>query len=188
MSKAAHNSKNLIYIMGASGVGKDSLLHYAKNELVSQSRLVFAHRYITRPVDLNGENHIALSKDEFEHRDQAGCFAMTWGAHSNQYGIGIEIDRWLTNGLTVIVNGSRDYFGQAIEKYPELKPILIVASKDTVRERLVKRARETDDQIEQRLKRVRSVDYGIKNIVHTIDNNGSLAAAGKQLCNHIRCR
>ena len=40
----------LIYIVGASGVGKDSLMHYARQRLNGSEPILFAHRYITRPV------------------------------------------------------------------------------------------------------------------------------------------
>ncbi len=47
----------LIYVMGASGSGKDSLMRYAREKLAKHSNIVFAHRYITRPADAGGENH-----------------------------------------------------------------------------------------------------------------------------------
>ncbi len=51
------DSANLIYVMGPSGAGKDSLLGFARERIGTQ--VMFAHRYITRVV-ANGENHIAL--------------------------------------------------------------------------------------------------------------------------------
>ena len=78
----------LIYVMGPSGAGKDSLLGYARERLAEQP-LVFAHRYITRPalsderVQVNaagqvelklktpwrdGTTHLVLSPLEFMQR------------------------------------------------------------------------------------------------------------------------
>lgn len=97
----------LFYVIGPSDSGKDSLLRYARARLGPVSRVVFAHRYITRPVDVNGENHVALTKAEF------GLLAMHWRSHGHRYGIGREIDLWLAKGCQVVVNGSREYLPQA---------------------------------------------------------------------------
>jgi hypothetical protein len=64
-------SGQLIYVMGPSGAGKDSLLGFAR-EKVPGEPVVFAHRYITRPTG-NGENHIALTPEEFEARSSMAC-------------------------------------------------------------------------------------------------------------------
>ncbi len=82
---------SLFYLIGASGSGKDSLMDYARQRLQNRP-LLFAHRYITRPSDFNGENHIALSEEEFFQRLHSGLFAMHWHSHGYHYGIGIEID------------------------------------------------------------------------------------------------
>lgn len=182
-------SGDLIYVMGASGAGKDSLLNYARRELLSHERLAFAHRYITRPIELNGENHIALAEEEFEQRQLAGCFAMTWQAHDKYYGIGVEIDLWLDKGITVVVNGSRAYLAHAMGKYPNMKPVLISASKEKIRERLINRGRENTEEIQHRLKRVCQFRYGAdeSDPIVVIDNNGSIAEAGQQLSHYLQC-
>lgn len=53
----------LIWLMGPSGSGKDSLL--AELRLREQTQLLVAHRYITRDASAGSENHIALSEQEF---------------------------------------------------------------------------------------------------------------------------
>lgn len=56
----------LIWLMGPSGSGKDSLL--AELRLREQTQLLVAHRYITRDASAGSENHIALSEQEFYPR------------------------------------------------------------------------------------------------------------------------
>ncbi|MBV8262011.1 MAG: phosphonate metabolism protein/1,5-bisphosphokinase (PRPP-forming) PhnN, partial [Paraburkholderia sp.] len=104
----------LIYVMGPSGAGKDTLLRYARGRLARES-VVFAHRYITREDSGGGggENHIALTEAEFETRSQRGLFALQWRSHALRYGVGVEIDQWMALGCTVVVNGSRAYAGEA---------------------------------------------------------------------------
>ena len=53
----------LIWLMGPSGSGKDSLLAELRQR--EQTQLLVAHRYITRAASAGSENHIALSEQEF---------------------------------------------------------------------------------------------------------------------------
>lgn len=172
----------LFYIIGASGVGKDSLLRYAREQVPEKAPVVFTHRYITRPADAGGENHIALSQEEFQRRLEQECFAMSWQSHQNYYGIGIEINQWLELGLNVVVNGSRKYLPEAEKLYPNLVPVLISTSPSLLRERLTARGRETESEIDARLAQAESLD---KQLSHSdlvkIMNDGVLSEAGDQL-------
>lgn len=143
----------LLYVIGASGSGKDSLMSHARAALAQDSAVVFAHRYITRPQDAGGENHVALSEDEFESRVSKKLFPLHWDSHGLRYGIGCELDQWLAKGLTVILNGSRAYLHEASRRYPELVPVLVEVSPAVLRERLLARGRESAADIEARLQR-----------------------------------
>ena len=172
----------LFYVIGASGVGKDSLLNYARQHMPTSGSTVFAHRYITRPVEAGGENHIALSHEEFEQRAQQHCFAMHWHSHGNGYGIGSEINQWLAQGLNVVVNGSRVYFSHAAERYPTIVPVLITADKEQLSARLIKRGRENHADIERRLQASEFIESRVDHpALVVIENNVELAAAGDAL-------
>ena len=135
-------------------------------------------------MDLLGENYISLSEPEFEQRRQAGCFAMHWQSHGYRYGIGVEIDQWLTLGLKVVVNGSRAYLEQALRRYlGRLSPILIKVSPQRLRERLLARGRETATEIEKRLQRASNFTAQVPETPSwvVIDNEGKLKDAGERL-------
>lgn len=172
----------LFYIIGASGAGKDSLINYVNQRRAEDTPVVFAHRYITRDADARGENHIALSNQEFNLRKNRGCFAMHWHSHQTHYGIGIEIDSWLQAGLSVVVNGSRGYLPHAAARYPYLIPVMIRVDYEVMRERLFARGRETKEQIVARMAQATSFETATQHSrLHTIDNNGALIEAGEQL-------
>lgn len=172
---------DLFYLIGASGVGKDSLLDYAREHLAKDAPTVFAHRYITRPTNAGNENHIAMSEKEFQHRLDHGCFAMNWDSHGLRYGIGIGINQWLAKGLNVAMNGSRAYLQQACWNYPELKPVLIRVDQATLRQRLEARGRESAAEIEQRLERARLFDDLHHPNLIVINNDVDLSVAGDKL-------
>ena len=73
---------------------RTSVLERARALLSADLPIAFAHRYITRPADVGGENHVALSRAEFALRRAHGLFAFHWHAHGNDYGIGREIHAW----------------------------------------------------------------------------------------------
>lgn len=181
----SNRSGKVVYIMGASGSGKDTLITHVRACVEPKHNVVFAHRYITRPVEADGENHIALSQEEFDHREQNQCFAMSWRAHRNGYGVGVEIDHWLNAGMTVVVNGSRGYLENARKDYPELEAVLISVSSENLKNRLRARARETEEAIEQRLARTAQFSLEQQRNTHVIDNNAELGQAGRQLCQYL---
>lgn len=170
----------LIYVAGASGVGKDSLIQYARRQLNGALPILFAHRYITRGQNEGGENHIALTPPEFlQHRD-SGLFALHWESHGLYYGIGHEIDAWMTAGFHVVINGSRQYLPQALERYPQILPVIIEADPAIIRIRLENRGREESTGIDNRIKRQAAVPSSLPELIR-IQNNGLLEAAGDSL-------
>jgi ribose 1,5-bisphosphokinase len=177
-------SGQLIYVMGPSGAGKDSLLGFAR-EKVPGEPVVFAHRYITRPTG-NGENHIALTPEEFEARSSFGLFALEWSSHALRYGIGIELDAWLARGCTVVVNGSRAHLHQALTRYPQALVVHVKAAPHILEARLGARARETAEQVTERLARraAFTVPEGVSLTV--IDNSGALEDAGHAFVEVVR--
>lgn len=153
-------------------------MRYGRERLAGNVGVVFAHRYITRPVDLNGENHVVLSDVEFDARLAAGLFAMHWESHGLRYGIGREINFWMAKGCNVVMNGSREYLAEARHAYPALMPILVTVSPDILRARLHARGRESDAQITQRLLRAEQFKC-LGGYMETILNDGELDEAGE---------
>lgn len=170
----------LFYLMGPSGSGKDSLMRYARARLASDPGVVFAHRYITRAVDLNGENHIALTETEFDARLAAGLFAMHWRSHGLRYGIGREINLWLAKGCNVVMNGSREYLPEARRLYPALTAVLVTVSPEVLAQRLRARGRETEEQIAQRIARAKEF-LRPEGPLEIIENDADLEVAGEHL-------
>lgn len=174
----------LFYIVGPSGAGKDSLIEYCREQLNGVLPVIFTHRYITRPAKTGSENHVSLSTEEFKLRIKHELFALYWESHGLYYGIGIEINSWLEKGFSVVINGSREYLPVALEKYPDLQPILIEADSEIIKSRLNNRGREDEKSIAERI--ARNEEFSLSALqIHRIQNNGTIAAAASELLNTI---
>lgn len=169
-------SAALVYVMGPSGAGKDSVLARARERLPLDAPVVFAHRYITRRADAGGENHVALSPAEFALRRARGLFAFHWQAHGNAYGIGVEIEAWRAHGLTVVVSGSREHYERLADLDPGVLPVLVTADRETLRARLAARGREDATATARRLARSEALIVNDPRLV-TIVNDGTLDEA-----------
>ncbi len=168
------DGSGLFYVMGPSGSGKDSLLRALRERLRPTDPVLVAHRYITRAADAN-EASVALSVDEFHRRIDLGCLALHWQSHGLHYGIGVEIEQWLARGITVIVNGSREYLPQAAARYPKLCAVHVRVKPEVLAARLRQRGRESEAAIAKRLARATQafdVPTGCRLI--EIDNSGEL--------------
>ncbi|MTJ82779.1 MAG: phosphonate metabolism protein/1,5-bisphosphokinase (PRPP-forming) PhnN [Telmatospirillum sp.] len=174
----------LVYIVGASGAGKDTLLSIARSRM-DAFPVAFAHRYITRPADGTGETHIPLTTAEFTQRLERGLFALHWDSHGYRYGVGREIDLWLTAGLLVVVSGSRAVLTEAVRRYPGLQVVEIAASPAVLRQRLLARGRESGSDIEERLAGAAIDLSGVEGLI-VIDNGGPPDIAGNRLTEVLR--
>ena len=170
----ARSLGSLVLVVGPSGVGKDTLISGARHALENDKRFTFVRRVVTRPTDVDVEDHDSMDPEAFRQMDEAGRFALSWDAHNLRYALPLSVDTDLTLGKTVVANVSRHVVAEARAKYPACAVILITAEISRRAERLIKRGRESGDQITARLARESApVPSGIDPII--IDNSGLVA-------------
>jgi len=174
----------LVYIAGASGSGKDALLDHARR--ADLPGVVFAHRYITRPLVGHGEVHIPLLDAEFDARLSAGLFALDWVSNGARYGVGTEIEMWLARGLHVVVNGSRAYLPVAQRRFPEMRIVWVTASDEHRRARLESRNREDQAAIEQRMVRGAAYRTPLATPHAVIGNDDEFLPAAERFVDFLR--
>lgn len=138
----------LIYMMGPSGVGKDTILQGVASAM--GERAWVAPRTCTRQQE--STDH-AMTQEAFDRLEEADGFALSWRAHGWCYGIGREIETRMEEGLDVFVNGSRAYLPTARRRYPGLVAVLLTADPAALQARLLARGRESITAIESRLAR-----------------------------------
>lgn len=177
----------VIAVVGPSGVGKDSLIDFARQHFSGRPDISFVRRTITRPQNSIGEDHNAVTEDAFDALVRSGAFAVHWKAHGLGYGIPADIYEDLAAGHIVIVNGSRSALDAFRAAFPRLLVANITARPEILAKRLATRGRETAADISARLGR--TITPLIQNLdVVDIDNSGELTDAGKQLVSLIEDR
>ena len=168
-----------VAVVGPSGVGKDSLLAYAREHLSRDGRFVFVRRIVTRIADAALEDHDSLSPEAFDEARSSGRFALAWRAHDLGYALPGEIRHDLASGRTVIANISRASIEAARREFATCRIVSVTAPREIVARRLAARGRETPSEIEARLNREQPCPSGAD--VIEIDNSGDLAEAGARL-------
>lgn len=141
----------LIYLMGPSGAGKDTVLQGVSRLLGSGGYL--APRLVTRETDAAGSESVSISLEEFQRLESAGKLAMAWRANGLAYGFMCDINNRLVQGCDVLINGSRAYLPEAQLRYADLVPVLLSVEPELLRQRLTARGRESAEQIQARLER-----------------------------------
>ena len=178
-------NQRLIYVMGPSGAGKDSLLDWLKNKLPPQSPIHFAKRTIDRPLQALGEQHESVDPASFERLQKEKSFAMHWLANGRQYGVRHGELEPLQQQQWVLVNGSRAYLPEALRQFDGLNVLHISASADILRTRLLARQRETPEVVEARVQR--AVAFSVPTSCRCVNvlNDSGLDDAGAVLLNKL---
>lgn len=169
----------LILVVGPSGAGKDTILGLARETLKHEPRFRFVRRVITRPPDVSGENHEAVSDAEFGRRS----FALQWRAHGLRYGIPLDIAHDLDRGARVVANVSRGVIAEAASRFPT-GVIVVTAPHSMLTQRLAARGRETAADIASRLAREVAIPEHVP--ARTVMNERTPADAAAQMVALLR--
>jgi ribose 1,5-bisphosphokinase len=183
-SRFAHHGR-LVYMVGPSGAGKDSLLEWVRSRLPGAAGVRLARRTITRPADAGGESHLEATEEQFEDRLARGEFALHWRANGHRYGIGREIEAWLAAGATVVVNGSREHLPIARARFPHLEAVHVTAPEAVLQTRLERRGREKLGEAAGRLARNSHLSQAIHSAALLLVNDGPIEVAGERLAEFV---
>lgn len=179
-NKALDRSGCLLLVIGASGVGKDSLIAGCQQALQPHPRLQFARRVITRDAQTSTEHHISVDDETFEQWRHEGRFAVHWEANHLKYALPAETHQAVLNGKVVIANGSRGALESIRKAYPRVRVIHVTASAGILRARLRLRGRESDTLISARLARHATMTDRYPDCFE-IDNSGELSHSIAQM-------
>lgn len=114
-----------VFVCGASGAGKDSVMAWAQQRLAERSDIVFSRRVVTRKAQ-PGADDTAVTPAQFDALRLSGGLSWHWEAHGLRYGIGAHYAAAVQDGRAVVVNGSREHL-QGLAPGADLRVVQILA-------------------------------------------------------------
>jgi ribose 1,5-bisphosphokinase len=166
-----------IAVAGPSGVGKDTIINYARDKLAGKPQFVFARRIITRTADVQSEDHDTLPEKAFAAAITAHKFSLVWQAHGLNYALPVSVDADIEARKIVVANISRQTIDALAARYEKFLLVVVSAHRDVIAARLKARGRETDAEIVARLNRI-AVEDTVRYEAIRLENSGPKERAG----------
>ncbi|OGH98075.1 MAG: guanylate kinase [Candidatus Melainabacteria bacterium GWA2_34_9] len=143
----------LFVISGPSGVGKGTLVSMLREKHPEIKLSVSATTRNPRPGEINGTHYFFLTKEDFKNRIELGEF-LEWAEFSgNLYGTNKNfVEKMLKDGQNIILEIEVQ---GALQVKNKLKDVILIfiepPSFEELKERLIKRCTETEEEIQKRL-------------------------------------
>jgi ribose 1,5-bisphosphokinase len=171
-----------VFVCGASGAGKDSVIGWVRRAMAREPRLVFARRVVTRAAG-PGSTDEETNPAAFARVAEAGGWAWSWQAHGHAYGVPAEHAADVAAGRLVVVNGSREHVA-SLGALPGIRRVLITAPGAVLQQRLQARGREDAAAVAGRM--ARTASWAGWQADCTIANDTALEDAGGRLRDYLR--
>jgi len=175
----------LLYLVGPSGAGKDTLINCLRETPSLSSKIFFVKRQVDRPIHDSSVLDVYLSPEGFVKVLERNELAMYWQANNHQYGILASELSDATQFPITIINGSRAYATELQQNFPDARVVLITADQSVIEKRLLSRNRENSVQIQSRLERSRLLVEDEQVYAKVILNNSNINDALKNLLDYI---
>jgi guanylate kinase len=168
-------------ITGPSGVGKGTLIARLLDAVPELELSVSATTRDPREGEEEGRDYHFLTESEFQGRVDADDFLEYATYAGNRYGtLRSAVDSRLDAGRSVVLEIEVQGASQVRQSMPEAVQIFIAPPDPAVlRERLVGRATDSEEEIEKRLRRAEVELEARNDFQHVVVNDDVEAAAGQ---------
>lgn len=170
--RLVHGPGLLFVVSGPSGAGKDTLVDALRARMARLRYSVSATTRSPREGENEAEHYFFVTRGQFEERRTAGGFLEWREYNGNLYGTPRDfVERTLAQGYDLIMKPEVNGALAVKEAYPEAVLIFLLPDKFThLRERLLARRTETNEEIARRLEIAhREVQY-IRNFDYIVIN------------------
>ncbi|MHB1016933.1 MAG: guanylate kinase [Coriobacteriia bacterium] len=169
---------SLFIISGPSGAGKGTLVDRLVTRVSGLWVSVSATTRAPRPGEVDGEDYIFLSREEFQRRIDEEDFLEWAEVHGNRYGtLRSTVEAHLAEGRDVILEIDPQGAFQVKDSMPSSVLIFITApSMSELERRIRKRGAETDEQVRTRLETAERELLLVGTYNHVVENDDVVRA------------
>lgn len=162
----------LFVVSGPSGAGKDTLVDALRARLPRLRYSVSATTRAPRPGEREGEHYFFLTREEFEARREADGFLEWREYNGNLYGTPRDyVEQTLAEGYDLIMKPEVNGAVAIKSAFPGAALIFLVPDKFShLRERLLARRTETNEEIARRLEIAHEEMQFIRNFDYVVIN------------------
>lgn len=174
----------LFVVSGPSGAGKDTLVDALRADMPRVRYSVSATTREPRPGESEGEHYFFLTREAFERTRASGGFLESREYNGNLYGTPRDyVERTLSEGYDLIMKPEVNGALAVKSAYPDAVLIFLVPDRFShLRERLLARRTETNDEIARRLAIAQQEMQSIRNFDYIVINEqGQSENAGRDL-------
>ncbi len=162
----------LFVVSGPSGAGKDTLVEALRAQVPRLRYSVSATTRAARPGEQEGEHYFFIERDEFEKRRTGGGF-LEWREYNGElYGTPRDfVGKTLSDGYDLIMKPEVNGALATKSAFPDAVLIFLVPDRFThLRERLLARRTETNEEIAGRLEIAHQEMQSIRNFDYIVIN------------------
>ena len=168
------NRKGIIIVVsGFSGAGKGTIMKELIKRYDSYALSISATTRDPRPGEENGREYFFITNEEFEKLIEDNGLIEHAGYVGHYYGTPRKfVEDKLAAGIDVILEIEIQGALQIREQYPDAVLLFVMPpSAETLKNRLIGRGTETEDVIDQRLKRAKEESVGIEKYDYLVVND-----------------
>ena len=168
------NRKGIIIVVsGFSGAGKGTIMKELIKRYDSYALSISATTRDPRPGEENGREYFFITNEEFEKLIEEDGLIEHAGYVGHYYGTPRKfVEDKLAAGIDVILEIEIQGALQIREQYPDAVLLFVMPpSAETLKNRLIGRGTETEDVIDQRLKRAKEESVGIEKYDYLVVND-----------------
>ena len=150
------NSSRVIFFIGNSGSGKDTIMRKLKENLeLNDISVYIPKRRITRE-NHESEKFISVNEETFLNLLNTNKFILSWFIYGNYYGyLKDDIMPYLDGKTYLFMNISRGVASKAVEIFPQSRFVRIVVDDEVAIQRIKNRKRDSEDMLNKRIERMK---------------------------------
>ncbi|MFW9930821.1 MAG: hypothetical protein ACFFD1_15640 [Candidatus Thorarchaeota archaeon] len=169
--KGKIDSSKIIFFLGSSGSGKNTIINELANSLIASGKQVIIPRRLITRESHKSEDFISIDNESFLDKISEKQFILYWFIYNTYYGyLENDILPFLTGDYFILLNISRSIAFEAKKIFSNSNFVEIKTTKYNAIRRIENRKRESPSMLNDRIKRM-DKKITLPPLLLSLDNN-----------------